>query len=251
MNLCIIQARMGSTRLPGKVLKCIHNKPLIDHLLDRLAPSKHIDEFVVATSDLEQDDALVNHLEKRNTSVFRGSEWDVLERFYLAAKKHSPKTITRICADNPLHSYKVLDQVFERFLATQSDYHSNSNHEPDVLEDGFDVEVFSFAALEKAYLQAKLLSDREHVTPFIKRDESLKRTWQKTCEAYTYKLSVDTENDRLAVEQIFLAFKENYDFSIDQVVELLEHRSDILELNKESIINSGFHKSLKNDKIVK
>ena len=251
MNLALVQARMGSSRLPGKVLKPINGNPLIKTLIDRISKAKKLDKIIVATSKNKEDDTLVSFCEINEIDYFRGSDWDVLDRFYQAAVSldKTPKIIVRICADNPLHSHKVVDFVMEEFEKSGKEYFSNSNQEPDFLEDGFDVEVFTFKALESAWKNAKLLSEREHVCPYIKNNFSC--GWKKVNQEYTYKLSVDTQEDLDAVNKIFQELNHIPDFGINEVVDLLKRKPEILEINKTSIINSGFKKSLDEDKIVK
>ena len=140
----------------------------------------------------------------------------------------------------------MIDKVFNNYIKSGKDYFSNSNQEPDYLEDGFDVEVFTFEALAFAWKNAKLLSEREHVSPFIKKNFAC--GWKKVHESYNYKLSVDTENDFLLVKQIFKELENSKYFSINEVVDLLIKKPHLLDINKESRINSGYLKSLKNDK---
>jgi spore coat polysaccharide biosynthesis protein SpsF len=250
MNLAIIQARMGSTRLPGKVLLPLYGKSILQHLVDRISPAEKLDEIVIATTTNSEDDAIADFCKTKGINCFRGSDWDVLERFYQAALSFEevPETIVRICCDNPLHSHKVVDFVVGEFEKSGKTYFSNSNNEPDFLEDGFDVEVFTFASLKAAREDAKLLSEREHVCPYIKKTFSC--GWKKAHPHYTYKLSVDTENDFKAVEEIFTELADMPDFSIEEVVDLLQRKPEILDLNQESVINSGYQKSLDNDKII-
>jgi spore coat polysaccharide biosynthesis protein SpsF len=253
MNICIIQARMGSTRLPGKVLRTVFDKPILQHVIDRLSPSKQIDKLVVATTTNAEDDAIEKFCLARNISVYRGSDWDVLERFISAARLNgaqSGDTIIRICCDNPIHSWKVVDFVLREFHSYKVDYFSNSNQEPNYLEDGFDVEIASFDALADAAQNAKLLSEREHVMPYIKNAKKFRLGWRKANESYNFKLSVDTEQDLSLAESIFSALQDTPDFSIDDVVALLQAKPELLLINGESEINSGYKKSIANDRIV-
>jgi spore coat polysaccharide biosynthesis protein SpsF (cytidylyltransferase family) len=159
------------------------------------------------------------------------------------------KTVVRICSDNPLLSHQVVDEVVANYLLSGKSYFSNSNQEPDYLEDGFDVEVFSFEALEDAWKNAALLSEREHVCPYIKKHSPC--AWKKTHPGYHYKLSVDTEEDLNLVRSIFEKLGPNNDFSIHDVVDLLQAHPALIDINKHSTINSGYQKSLKNDRKVK
>jgi len=248
MNLLIIQARMGSTRLPGKVLKRIKGYSLLEIQQMRIKPSKLIDAIVIATTINSEDDAIEEFCKSKHINFYRGSDWDVLDRYYQAAKKFNPTNVIRVTSDCPLHHYTVIDFVINEFLNSGKDYFSNSNNEPDFLEDGFDVEVFSFNALETAWHEAKLLSEREHVTPFIKNSGKFTCAWKKFNSNYQFKLSVDSQNDFKAVETIFNSFPTLTDFGMNDILELLKSKPEILELNKESIINSGYIKSIQNDK---
>jgi len=247
MNLLIIQARMGSSRLPGKVMKRINDTPLLQILYDRILNSSFTDKIIIATTTNREDDIIRDFCDDNSIDLYRGSDWDVLDRFYQTAisQKIKPKNIIRICADNPLLSYKLIDFVIENYIKSGKDYFSNSNHEPNFLEDGFDVEVFTFEALAFAWKNAKLLSEREHVSPFIKKN--FECGWKKVHKSYNYKLSVDTENDFLLVKQIFKELENSKYFSINEVVDLLIKKPHLLNINKESKINSGYLKSLKDD----
>jgi spore coat polysaccharide biosynthesis protein SpsF (cytidylyltransferase family) len=176
----------------------------------------------------------------------------VLDRFYQASLNYKEvKTVVRLTSDCPLHSHKVVDFVVAEFLKSGKDYFSNSNNEPDFLEDGFDVEVFTYESLCTAWQEAKLLSEREHVTPYIKFSGKFTCGWKKSCADYTYKMSVDSPQDFEAVAAIFEALRDTPDFGIEEVASLLKTHPEIIEKNKESIANSGFQKTIANDKIVK
>ena len=194
---------MGSTRLPGKVLKKIGDKTILEHLISRIKSSQLVSEIIVATTTNHEDDVLAQFCKENDIRCSRGSDWDVLDRFYKAVINEKADNIIRVTSDCPLNNHKVVDFVISEFLASEKDYFSNSNHEPDFLEDGFDVEVFKFSALETAWKEAKLLSEREHVTPYIKNSGKFSCGWKKYNPEYKFKLSVDTENDFRAVSAIF------------------------------------------------
>jgi len=251
VNLLIAQARMGSSRLPGKVLRPVNDKSMLENLVERISPSSTIGKIVVATTTNSEDDAIEALCAKRAWAVYRGSDWDVLDRFYNAAVANNAQSgdnIVRICCDNALHSHQVVDFVVGEFLKLGVDYFSNSNQEPDFLEDGFDVEVTTFNALATAWKEAKMMSQREHVMPYIKDSGKFSLAWRKAHSKYNFKLSVDTENDLKVSQAIFSSLAGNPDFSIDEVVDLLEKKPEILDLNKDSEINSGYKKSLSEDK---
>lgn len=253
MNLCIIQARMGSSRLPGKVLMEVAGKAILGQVVQRLMPASSIDKIIVATTTNAEDDAIEKYCASEGITCFRGSDWDVLDRFYQAAKMHGSQSgdnIIRICCDNPIHHWKVVDFVVGEFTKLGVDYFSNSNQEPDFLEDGFDVEVATFDAIADAAQHAKLLSEREHVMPYIKNSGKFSLGWRKSCQGYHYKLSVDTQNDLRVAETIFAELSAQPDFSIEEVHALLQRKPEILDINKESIINSGYKKSLQEDRSI-
>jgi len=218
MNLLVIQARMGSTRLPGKVLMDINGKPILENLVERVAGAKTISKIVIATTTNSEDNAIENFCNSKNLNYYRGSEWDVLGRFYQAALPFKPKNIIRVTADCPLHSHKVVDFIVNEFLKSGKDYLSNSNNEPEFLEDGFDTEVFSFSALETASKEAEMLSEREHVTPYIKNSGKFKCGWKRYNSEYNYKLSVDSPNDLKSVTRIFEELKSIHDFGMEELI---------------------------------
>lgn len=250
-TIVLLQARMGSTRLPGKVLKKLAGKSLLEHLVHRLQPSIYATQLVVATTTEPADDAIAEFCQEKNISFYRGSEWDVLDRFYQAALPYQPDNVVRLTADCPLNNYEVVDFVVSAFLKSGNDYYSNSNNEPDYLEDGFDVEVFTFRALETAWQEATLLSEREHVTPFVKNSGKFSCGWKKFDPRYTHKLSVDSPDDFAAVERIFEYFADQPAFNLHHVVDLLNAHPEIMQLNASSEINSGYKKSLNEDKHVR
>lgn len=233
MILGIIQARMGSTRLPGKVLKEVEGKPLLQHMIERVTESKLVDEFVVATSLKEKDMEIENLCHRLNVRCFRGSENDVLDRFYQCAKSFEPvpEYIVRLTADCPLHDPKVIDFVVRKFLEEEVDYMTNSF--PPLWEDGFDVEIFTFFALKEAWKNAKTKYEREHATPYIRDSNRFKIYKQKYRNSYDYKLSVDTISDFELIEQIFTKlYVSNKIFGLKEVVSLLESNPSLLEINK-------------------
>ena len=164
--LAIVQARMGSTRLPNKVMREVDGIPLIELLLARLSHSIEIDQIVLATSIDSRNIPLVDHVTSLGYQSFQGSENDVLERFYFAAQQFSGDIIIRITGDCPLIDPQLVDEAVRKFKTNNADYLSNTN--PPTFPDGLDIEVFTFAALQRAYNESNTSSDREHVTPYIR-----------------------------------------------------------------------------------
>lgn len=251
MNLGIIQARMGSTRLPGKVLVDILGKSLLEHCISRLSHSKKIDKWVVATTSETADDSIEEACKSLSIECFRGSEWDVLDRFYQTAisQKETPNLIVRICCDNPIHHGEVVDYAIDQFYLFGTEYFSNGNEGPVYSEDGITTEVFTFDSLKKAWEESKLLSEREHVTPYIKKSGKFSCAWRKYSPDYTFKLSVDTSNDLTLCKTIFQELGDN--FSVTELISFLQKNSSLLKINEDSILGEGYLKSIKEDKIVK
>src|SRR5688572_10280738 len=166
--LAITQARTSSSRLPGKVLKQLGDKTLLEFHLDRILKAKKIDKLILATSNDPSDDVLPEVARRSGVDTFRGSLNDVLERFYQAAKPFAPVWVVRLTADCPLIDPELIDKVVETAINSGVDYCSNGL--TPTFPDGVDVEVFRFQALETAFREATLKSDREHVTPFIYRN---------------------------------------------------------------------------------
>lgn len=167
MITAIVQARMTSSRLPGKVMMEVLGRPMIGYLLKRLKYSRRIEKIVVAAPEGSGSDGLCDYLFRQGVSVFRGSEQDVLDRYYQAAVLNGATTIIRITADCPLMDPAIIDEVIVRHGREAADYTSNIH--PRTFPDGMDVEVFSMEALSRCWRNAIEAFDREHVTAFMRR----------------------------------------------------------------------------------
>ena len=236
--LAIVQARMGSTRLPGKVLKEVNGKPLIEILLHRLSRSEKIDKIILATSKNSKNDRLIEVVEKLGVEFFRGSEDDVLDRFFHAAREHQPKTVVRLTGDCPLIDPQLVDDVIELYQQNAVDYTSNT--EPPTYPDGLDTEVFSFAALEAAHRQAEKTFEREHVTPFIRTSGQFQRlSYANGIDYSGERWTVDAAEDFEVIENILNHFAPDLDFSWSDVLELKQINSEIFEANRGIMRNEG------------
>lgn len=173
MLAAIIQARMGSTRLPKKVMLNILEKPILWHVINRVSKASLIDKLIVATTTNNEDDAIVEFCKNNGILFFRGSENDVLDRYYQCAKEYNITDIARITADCPLHDPNVIDMIIKEYMGNDYDYVSNSIEY--TFPDGLDVEIFSFDALKIAWENAKLVSEREHVTPYMRKCKEFKK----------------------------------------------------------------------------
>jgi spore coat polysaccharide biosynthesis protein SpsF len=191
----IIQARMGSTRLPGKVLKPIAGKALLDHVLGRLSLLAYPVKVVVATSVLPQDDALARHCQSRGVAVYRGSETDVLGRYYQCACEKGFAHVVRLTADNPFTDMEELQRLIEQHLTQHNDY----THSFGSMPLGVGAEIFTFAALEKSVLEAHAPNHREHVNEYIQEHPEVFRVGVLELPAAKrrpdLRLTVDTEDD--------------------------------------------------------
>jgi len=248
--LVITQARTGSTRLPEKVLREIKHKSLLQIHIERIIKAKNISKLIIATTTDKSDDAIVKIADKLGIDYYRGSVDDVLDRFYQAAKKYKPKWIVRLTSDCPLIDPELIDKIVECAKNRDLDYCSNILVE--TYPDGEDIEVFKFSALEKAWKEAKLKSEREHVTPFIRKNSGFVRGKIFTSDNYPceenynkVRLTVDELGDFKVIE--YLIGKLGFDASWkDYTDEYL--KSKISELNMSIERNEGYQKSLKEDK---
>ena len=193
----IIQARVGSKRLRGKVLKKINKKEIILHLLDRLSLSKKISKIIVAIPNTKENDSLCLLLKKHNFLVFRGSENNVLKRYYECAKKFKSNHILRITGDCPLIDSKLVDKLIKKYQVNKVDYASNVIER--TFPDGIDMEIFSFKSLEIANENAILKSDKEHVTNYFLRSSRFKKiNFLNRNEDYSFlRITLDNKNDFL------------------------------------------------------
>ena len=246
----VIQARMGSTRLPGKMLLPLRdNQSLLYWLIKRLQNSQYAQNIVVATSELEEDKAIVQACVEMNVPCSVGSDWDVLSRFYGAAQLFPSDIVVRVCGDSPLIDGKIIDFVVAQLVTKKLDYFSNGNEPPHYAEDGFCAEAFYFNELQNAFENATWLSEREHVTPFIKKNPLLKKGWEQFRKEYAYKLSVDTTQDLEQVRWIFRHLANPSSDGMDKIIEIIKREDSIVI--PAAKLNEGYQKSLNDDRQVR
>lgn len=243
----IIQARMRSTRLPGKVLLPLGGKTVLENVVDRVRQAKLIGRVIVATSTEPADDAIANLCRQKQIDYFRGSHEDVLDRYYQAAKHFGAEHICRITADCPLIDPAVIDETAKQYLAGGYDYASNS-HPVATYPDGFDIWIFSFAALEKSWQDAKLPSEREHVTSYIwNHPEKFKiLNVKNNLDLSAYRLTIDEERDYQALKLIVEQIKN---LTMKNIIDFLDSHEEIKKINAPVERDEGYYKSLKQDKI--
>lgn len=233
----IIQARMGSTRLPGKVLKKVAEKPLLLHMIERVKKSKSVDKIVVATSVLEKDDVIESFCQENNIDCFRGSESDVLQRYYECANFYKLDVIVRLTADCPLIDFFMIDKCLEEFNANpELSYYANTCPiELSTHPNGSDVEVFSFEALEKANALESSLAGREHVTHYMCREKKIFKTdiLKNPQDWSGYRYTVDNQEDFDVISFLLNEInKKNLNGTTHEIVNLLDENPDIRMLNK-------------------
>lgn len=236
MVLVIIQARMLSTRLPGKVMREVAGQPLIGHLLDRLALSKKADQIVVATSEDASNDVLCDYVCTKGIEIFRGNEEDVLSRYYQAALNYKPQTIVRITADCPLMDPVVVDGVIEYFQTNEFDYVSNIF--PRTYPDGMDVEVFSFDALTTTYNDARSPEQREHVTIYMRESGIFKVGCLISDQDHSRdRITVDYEDDIIVVENILDRLgRDGKYFSMNDILRFKTENPEVFERNAHLVV---------------
>ena len=239
MNIAvIIQARMGSTRLPGKIMKKILGKTVLVHDLDRIKEMKTINKIVVATTDLEKDAIIVKTVKgyNKNIGIFRGSESDVLDRYYKAAKEYNADVIVRITSDCPLIDPKISDLVVEAFLKNESDYCCNNM--PRTYPHGLDTEAFSFEALERAWKEAHTPYEREHVTPYIieNPDKFKIINVKKDVDLSHLRWTLDYSEDFEFITEIYKRlYPKKRIFYMADILDVLNREPWLIEINKRYI----------------
>lgn len=237
--LVIVQARMGSTRLPGKVLLTLNNEPVLKHVLSRLNTCQRVDQVMLAIPDTAENKPLVELAELNHTSCFLGSELNVLERFYLAAKESQAEHIVRICSDCPLIDPKLIDYMLGEYIELNQDkgvqYLSNSLER--TFPRGLDAEIFSFAALESAFQQADQDFQKVHVTPYIYQNPKKFKhhAFKNELDYSNYRWTLDTQQDYDFLSELFSRLKIRSDYfpTTHTIIEYLIHHPDILKLNQD------------------
>ncbi len=229
---CIIQARMGSTRLPGKVLmKLDKQNTVLDYVIQQLKHCKNIEKIIIATTSLKEDDVIETFAKNNNILYFRGSSLDVLDRYHQCAKLHNLTTIIRITADNPLIDPNIVEKVLNEFKLHSYDYVSNV-----IIRSfpyGTETEVFSFDALEKAWNNTKNDNEREHVTPyFYNNPKKFKiHNVKHQNDLSSFRWTVDQIEDFTLVKNIISKINKQ-PILMDDIVSLLTKEPELLAINK-------------------
>ncbi|MBK7354701.1 aminotransferase class III-fold pyridoxal phosphate-dependent enzyme [Propionivibrio sp.] len=236
--IALVQARMGSTRLPNKVMKQIAGVPMIELLLSRLSRAVEVDQIVVATSVDVRNQPLVELIGKLGYACEQGSENDVLDRYVKAARAHQADIVVRITGDCPLVDPELVDECIRRFKESDSDYLCNNY--PPTYPDGLDIEIFTFKALEKASKEARNIFDREHVTPYLRQSGLFKTSViQHSSDLSGLRWTVDEAVDFTVIDHVFRHFSPRLDFTWSEVLNLQQQQPEIFSVNKQIIRNEG------------
>jgi spore coat polysaccharide biosynthesis protein SpsF len=248
--LAILQARASSKRLDQKVLKKIMGKPMLVHEIERVQKASRIDKVIVATSLDTSDEPIANLAKDIGVEIFRGSLDDVLDRFYQAAIQHNPEYVVRLTGDCPLIDHKVIDAVIAHCVDGDFDYVSNAL--TPTFPDGLDTEVIKFDALVKAWQKAKLISEREHVTPFIyNHPEQFKiGQFKNPIDLSHLRWTVDEAKDFELITHIYEnLLPSKPDFNMSDVLKFLEAHPELKSYNTSIKRNEGYEKSIQNDAV--
>ncbi|MDC0202156.1 glycosyltransferase family protein [Candidatus Nitrosopelagicus sp.] len=246
---CIIQARMGSSRLPGKVMMKLDNsQPILYYVIKQHQFCNLVDKIVVATTELESDDIIAEFAHNMEVDCFRGNSTNVLDRYYQCAKKYNFSTIIRVTADNPFNDPQVVDKVVEEFKSKDYDYITNSL--PRTFPQGISVEIFSFDVLEKAWNNAKLPSEKEHVTPYIYNhpDDFKISNFRYEEDFSNIRCTVDQDNDYKLTKIIASEIKKS-PILVSDILNLFKEKPELFEINKDHILDEGYKISLEEDKV--
>ena len=233
MITAIIQARMSSTRLPGKIMTVFSGNTLLGHIIERISHSKYISRIIVATTENPADDELVKWLEMKAIEYFRGNESDVLNRYFEAAKIAGVSHIARITSDDPFKDPQVIDEVARLYFDESLDF--AYNNKPPTFAEGLDTEIFSFQALSRAESNARDPFEREHVTQhFYRNAEKFKQKNLKSDLDFSHlRWTIDTEQDLLMTKLVYEnLYKTGQIFLAKDILKLIEKNPQIAAINQ-------------------
>lgn len=254
--LAITQARYGSTRLPAKILKEVNGQSLLEIHLRRILKAKTINKLKIATTDEEGSKYIIDVANKVGVEYFKGSVEDVLSRFYCTAAPEKPDYVVRLTSDCPLIDPSVIDYIVKYAIDNDYDY---VRTDPSSFPDGLDTEVMKFSALERAYKEANMTSEREHVTPYIWKNGTdnggkMFKTYKLpnklgSYNANKYRITIDEPEDFEVIKSLITALGIDKDWKT--YIDYLIAHKEIKDLNGKFTYNEGYDKSVKNDKTIK
>lgn len=233
-TVAIIQARRGSTRLPDKIFLNLSQKPLIEHVVLRLKKSKQINEIVIATTTNPKDDYIEEWGKANGEKIFRGSEENVLERYYKAAAKFKADIVVRVTADDPFKDYRIIDQAVEIIKEKKIEFVCNNN--PASFPEGLDVEVLTYEALKTSYKNALSDYEKEHVTQYIHKNPNEFKIFniENSKNLSQHRWTIDTVKDYEFAKAIYSKlYKKDKVFLTEEIYQLLESSPELLQINQE------------------
>ena len=240
--VAIIQARMGSSRLPGKVLMDLGGETVLARVVRRSRRSRLTHATVVATTESNRDEAVVTECRRLGVNCFRGKEENVLDRYYHAALEHSARLIVRVTSDNPLVDPDLIDETVMTILKSDADYANNRS--PRIYPQGLDVEVFTFAALERAHAEARQPYELEHVTPYFYGHPELFQcvSVKRSFDFSHYRWTLDTPEDLQVIREIYERLGNRDDFSWAEALAAVENGAHLASLNSH-VAQKALHSS--------
>jgi len=248
--IALIQARRGSTRLPGKVLLDLEGKTVLEHVIDRVSASRFINDVIIATTVRKEDLNIVKLCADLGISVYCGSVDDVLDRYYETARLFGADHIVRITSDCPMIDPSVIDDVIGLHLRENADYTTNTLKE--TYPDGQDVEIFTFGSLKNSWKNAKLASEREHVTPYIRKSPEYKLVNMECRKNLSNKRwTLDNSEDYEFIKIIFEnLYGRNPLFGMEEILKFIDEKPEIERINENIVRNEGYKKSLREDRLL-
>lgn len=230
----IIQARMGSTRLSGKIMKDIKGRTVLSHVIERVNQSNIIDEIIIATTVEERDNVIEDEALKCGAKVYRGSEEDVLSRYYLAAKENNIDIIVRVTSDCPVIDANVIDEIINFYLEEKYDIVTNAGSDLSqrTFPRGLDTEVFSYEVLKDAFNNGREKYQREHVTPYIYEQSKKVHYFKNDVNYSMYRWTLDTEEDFELISEIYnRLYKGTHDFYLQDIVKIFKQEPKLFTIN--------------------
>lgn len=252
MNIdAIFQVRMGSTRLPRKMFKKILGKPLLWHIIQRVEATRSVKRIILATTKSKEDIQIVNFAKELKLPYFCGSTNNVLGRFYEAARKFGSDIIVRITPDDPFKDPQIIDNFVEYFLKHKNQFDYVSNTIKPTYPEGLDIEIFTFKALERAWLEAKKSSEKEHLTPYIWSNPQKFRiknlSYKKNLSRFRW--TIDYPQDLKFAREIYKKlYPKKKIFLMKDILKLLKEEPELQKINQDIVYHEGYFKSLKQDK---
>lgn len=245
----IIQARTGSRRFPKKVLAKIQNKPLIWHVINRAKKVRAVQQIILATSRKKEDQTLLKIARKTNIIGYAGDEKNVLNRFYKCALEFNADPIIRITGDCPLIDPKIIEMLLCIYKKNKFNYVTNTLHP--TYPDGLDIEIFSFKVLKKINEVAKLKSEREHVTPYLRKNIKKFKIYnlEYKSDLSEYRWTVDEKSDLKFVRKIYSLMKPKLIFGLPEILKVININHKLLEINQGIRRNEGYFHSIREDEV--